>query len=100
MNYKDWDDMTRDKQCDIALFSLSLDAAEEAFRRGLCSKWAWNWYTVIWTWGAPRYTGVPGWKQDDYYKRCGAEALQRRHARVLVWRDKLIEKIKQDEIHR
>jgi hypothetical protein len=38
-------------------------------------------YMLLWTWGAPRFSGVADTKQDRFFNRCGYPALMRRFER-------------------
>lgn len=38
-------------------------------------------YKLLWSWGAPRFSGSAGLKQDRYANKCGFTALYRRFDR-------------------
>jgi hypothetical protein len=38
-------------------------------------------YKLLWTWSAPRFTGSAGFRQERFYRKRGAAALNRRFER-------------------
>jgi len=67
--------------------------AEEMYNSGQISQRAWDQYTNIWCWSASRYSGISGYKQDQYCKKFGYTRFLTR----IFWVKSVIEGLENQE---
>ena len=67
----------------LGAITIPLSVAEYYWRIGHWSDDEWEAYMYVWTWSAPRFSGTPGRKQDEYAAKFGMEALERRRNRLI-----------------
>jgi hypothetical protein len=74
-----------------AVSYMTLDEAERAYSDGRITDSDMRWVRFFHCWGAPRFSGFCGMKQDRAYKRLGKDAYYRRFKRVNAlltkWKD-------------
>lgn len=61
-------------------------------RHGMISDRELRLYKLLWVWCAPHFSNLFGAEaaRHKFAKKCGREALDRRQARALKWRQKII----------
>ena len=64
------------------LFNRTYNEAENLYLSGGISAKEWGRYLFVWSWGAPRFSGVAGLKQEAYWNKRGKSAYLRRMNRV------------------
>lgn len=64
------------------LLPLPYETAEWKARKGFISDRAWRLYQSLWVWGAARFAGQAGNRQDQFATALGFEALLRRRERI------------------
>lgn len=68
----------------------SLDQATRYLHEGRITQRTFDWFWLFAAWAAPRFSGVPGFRQDRFYNRCGKDAYWRRIERFKSLYDRVV----------